>query len=162
MIKFLQYTRPEHILFDMKATAKEEALQEMFDALIGTGDIDPEKAERILGRILKREELGSTGVGTGFAYPHIKSREIEKPYLVIGRSKKGIDWDALDGEPVNFAALALVPLTEEDRAASLFSIEMLMSVKRVRYGQAMQYLLKSQTQEEFWELLEEIDEDIFF
>ena len=161
MTNFLQYTRPGHVLFDMKTTTKEEALQEMLDALVGTGDVAPQIAEGILKNILKREDLASTGIGRRFAFPYIQSREIEKVFLLIGRSANGIDWDALDGELVNFTVLVITPLDQGDRTNENLSLNILHAIKKVRDDHVMRVFLVCQTPEKFWELLEELDENLF-
>jgi nitrogen PTS system EIIA component len=68
-------------------------------------------SERILAELLKREQLGSTGMGGGVAIPHARLREIEKPFGMLVRLKKPIDFDAVDGQPVDTVFLLLLPET---------------------------------------------------
>ena len=66
-------------------------------------------ADLILSELLKREELGSTGMGGGVAIPHARFHEINKPYGMLVRLKKPIDFDAVDGKPVDTVFLLLLP-----------------------------------------------------
>lgn len=68
-------------------------------------------ASRISSEILKREELGSTGVGAGIAIPHARIANVEKPFGVLARLRKPIDFNAIDAEPVDIVFLLLLPAT---------------------------------------------------
>ena len=65
--------------------------------------------EHILAELSKREELGSTGVGDGVAIPHARFSEIEKTFGMFFRLRKSIDFDALDGKPIDLVFLLLLP-----------------------------------------------------
>jgi PTS system nitrogen regulatory IIA component len=65
--------------------------------------------ERIAAELLKREELGSTGVGGGVAIPHARFAEARAPFGMLVRLKKAIDYDAVDGKPVDIVFLLLLP-----------------------------------------------------
>ena len=66
-------------------------------------------ADRILSELCKREDLGSTGVGGGVAIPHARFHQLAKPFGVLLRLKKAIDFDAVDGKPVDTIVLLLLP-----------------------------------------------------
>jgi nitrogen PTS system EIIA component len=66
--------------------------------------------EQIAMEILKRESLGSTGMGEGVAIPHARLREIEKPFGLLARLRHPIDFDAIDGKPVDLVFLLLLPV----------------------------------------------------
>ncbi len=66
-------------------------------------------ADRILSELCKREDLGSTGVGGGVAIPHARFHQLAKPFGVLLRLKKAIDFDAVDGKPVDTIILLLLP-----------------------------------------------------
>ncbi|MGO9701194.1 MAG: PTS sugar transporter subunit IIA [Xanthobacteraceae bacterium] len=72
-------------------------------------DIPP---DRILSELSKREELGSTGVGGGVALPHARFHQIDKPFGILLRLRKPIDFDAVDGKPVDTICLLLLPETQ--------------------------------------------------
>lgn len=63
----------------------------------------------IAGKILKREELGSTGVGGGIAIPHARIHGVKRPFGLLDRMRKPIEFDAIDGEPVDIVFLLLLP-----------------------------------------------------
>ncbi len=65
--------------------------------------------EEVFGRLLERERLGSTGLGLGIALPHARLRRTDQPYGALVRLAKGIDFDAIDGQPVDLAFALVVP-----------------------------------------------------
>jgi PTS system nitrogen regulatory IIA component len=67
--------------------------------------------------LLKREELGSTGVGNGVAIPHVRLEQVKKPFAIMARLKHPIDFDAIDGQPVDLVCLLL--LSKENEQAQL-------------------------------------------
>ena len=65
--------------------------------------------ERLLAELVKREELGSTGMGGGVAIPHARFHQVTKPFGMLIRLRKPLDFDAVDGEPVDLVFLLLLP-----------------------------------------------------
>jgi len=95
----------DKIILDMKATNKDEALKELLEK----AQLPEDKEAVVLDALKKRESIGSTGIGKGIAIPHTRSIVLDKVYLVVGRSKKGINFDALDGKPVHLFFLLCAP-----------------------------------------------------
>jgi len=93
---------------DAVAGDKQQLLQELARQAGGKLDVQP---DRILSELLKREELGSTGMGGGVAIPHARFPQVEKPFGMLARLKRPIDFDAVDGNPVDLVFLLLVPET---------------------------------------------------
>lgn len=92
---------------NMLAKTKTEALEELVDALIKGGlKLDSAKVIEVLQQ---REKLGSTGIGDGLAIPHGKISSLDEIVVSFGRSKKGVDFDSLDGKPVHIFFLLLAP-----------------------------------------------------
>jgi nitrogen PTS system EIIA component len=92
---------------NMLAKTKAEALEELVNALIKGGlRIDCAKVIEVLQQ---REKLGSTGIGDGLAIPHGKISNLDEIVVAFGRSKKGVDFDSLDGKPVHIFFLLLAP-----------------------------------------------------
>jgi PTS system nitrogen regulatory IIA component len=87
----------DHIFLDLKPGDKKEVLQEFVSALKRRGLITDERV--ILGELLKRESLGSTGLEKGIAIPHALTDKIKKPLLALASIKKGMDFDAADKRP---------------------------------------------------------------
>ena len=71
----------------------------------------------VFNALLKREELGSTGVGNGVAIPHVRLEQVKKPFGIMARLKQPIDFDAIDGQPVDLVCLLL--LSKENEQAQL-------------------------------------------
>ena len=93
---------------DLQATTKDEVLKEMI-ALLGLD----EKSEAILYKMLKRREnLGSTGIGKGIAIPHCRSLVVNRLRVAFGRTKEGIDFRAIDEQPVHNVFLIVAPPLE--------------------------------------------------
>jgi len=74
-------------------------------------------ADVVFNALLKREELGSTGVGNGVALPHVRLEQVKKPFAIMVRLKDPIDFDAVDGQPVDLVCLLL--LSKENEGAQL-------------------------------------------
>jgi PTS system nitrogen regulatory IIA component len=70
-------------------------------------------ADIVAAEIEKRDELGSTGIGRGAAIPHARLREIKKPFALLARLKAPIEFDAVDGQPVDIVALLLLPASSQ-------------------------------------------------
>jgi PTS system nitrogen regulatory IIA component len=94
------------ILPDLKATSKKQAFRQLAESAAGlfAGD-----AQQILTALLDRERIGSTGIGGGVAIPHIKLPQAKKLYGVLARLDKPVDYDALDGRPVDLVFLLVAP-----------------------------------------------------
>ncbi len=99
----------DRILLDMKATEHWPAIEELVDFLSERGDIPRECKKGILKALEEREKQISTGIGSGVAIPHTFSDTMEEVVAVFGRSKSGIDFEALDNAPVHFIILFIVP-----------------------------------------------------
>jgi mannitol/fructose-specific phosphotransferase system IIA component (Ntr-type) len=100
-----QLLKPERVVLDLKARTKEDVLKELVDVL----DLPEDKKEILLVTLKKREAIGSTGMGKGIAIPHTRSLVVEDVHLVIGRSREGVEFDAIDGKPVHLFFLLVAP-----------------------------------------------------
>jgi len=95
------------VLLQFEAGNKKEALRKLAEKFHATHPkVDP---KLLLSSLMKREALGSTGLGNGIAIPHTNSEEISKPQGLLAVSKEGIDFHALDGEPVHVLFLMVYP-----------------------------------------------------
>lgn len=99
----------ECIKLGLESTDKKGHIKEMVQVLVGTGKISSKKVEKIITKLMERENLGSTGIGHGIAIPHVKTEYISETTGVLGISSKGVDFDSLDGEPVYISFLLLTP-----------------------------------------------------
>jgi fructose-specific phosphotransferase system IIA component len=100
---------PQNILPDLQATDRWQAIDELINNLVSTGKIKPENRDSIASVVKKRETSMSTGIGFGIGIPHASTDLINEVVGAFGRSKKGVDFEALDNQPVNLVMLFLVP-----------------------------------------------------
>lgn len=102
-MKISDYLKPEYCIMDLKAKHKDESIRELAQCIQHSGKIID--AEKFVGDILEREQLGSTGIGNNIAIPHSRTDAVNEFVISFGYSKKGIEFKALDGNPVNFIFL---------------------------------------------------------
>jgi mannitol/fructose-specific phosphotransferase system IIA component (Ntr-type) len=100
---------PAQIIPELRATNRWEAIDELIDNLVTTGKIKAEHREAITAVVRKRETSMSTGIGFGIGIPHASTDLIYEVIGALGRSKTGVNFDALDNQPVNLVMLFLVP-----------------------------------------------------
>lgn len=100
---------PNNILPDMQAGDRWQAIDELIANLVATGKIKPEHREAVTAVVKKRENSMSTGIGFGIGIPHASTDLITEVVGALGRSKSGIDFDALDNQTVKIVMLFLVP-----------------------------------------------------
>jgi mannitol/fructose-specific phosphotransferase system IIA component (Ntr-type) len=99
----------DQILTDLNAANRWEAIDELIDNLVQTGKIKSEHRGAISAVVKKRESSMSTGIGFGIGVPHASTDLIYEVVGALGRSKGGLNFDALDNQPVNLVMLFLVP-----------------------------------------------------
>jgi PTS system nitrogen regulatory IIA component len=108
---FLSLFRESHFITDLKGTEKESILEELLSPLKLNHLLN--HPELLLETLKKRETLGSTGIGKQIAIPHCRTLTVSELLIVIGYSKGGIDWQAIDGKPVNLLFLIIAPPQEK-------------------------------------------------
>jgi len=94
---------------NIKAQSKEDVIRELVQLLVASGAIKDRDVSRLVQILLKRESLGSTGIGQGVAIPHGKSDCVDGLVGAFGVSQAGVNFDALDGEPVTLFFLLVAP-----------------------------------------------------
>lgn len=97
------------IIPELKAGNRWEAIEELVDLLIATNKIQAKDREAIIAAVKKRENAMSTGIGFGIGIPHASTDLLHEVVGAMGRSTKGVDFDALDNHPVHLVMLFLVP-----------------------------------------------------
>ena len=108
-MKLSDFVVCEAIIVDLKASGKEEAIREIVQSLRDAGQVAEADAEGVIRAILGREELGSTGIGQGVAVPHTRHPSAQKLVGTVALSRRGVDFAALDGEPVDILFLLISP-----------------------------------------------------
>ncbi|MBU2262560.1 MAG: PTS sugar transporter subunit IIA [Proteobacteria bacterium] len=106
-MKITEILKKEFILEELKATSKREVLVELAGAFAkGKLEFD---SDAMLHVLLEREKLGSTGIGDGIAIPHGKLAGLEEMVVAFGRSREGVDFEAMDGKPAHLFFLLMAP-----------------------------------------------------
>jgi len=105
----MDFLSKKAILIDIKSTNKEEVVKEMVDLLIEAGDVEKRNRNKLIDALMSREALGSTAIGQGIAIPHAKCDCVDKLVAAFGLSKKGVDFDSLDGELAYIFFLLVAP-----------------------------------------------------
>ena len=108
-MEFADILTKDQVLTDLQATNRWEAIDELIENLVTSGKIKAEHREPITAVVKKRENSMSTGIGFGVGIPHASTDLIQDVVGALGRSNKGINFDALDNQPVTIVMLFLVP-----------------------------------------------------
>lgn len=120
---------------DVKSQQKEEIIRELVGLLVKAGSIREKDVSKLVQILMKRESLGSTGIGQGVAIPHGKSDCVSKLVAAFGVARSGVNFDSLDSEPVHLFFLLVAP---EDSAGphlkALARISRLLKDKHFRDG----------------------------
>jgi fructose-specific phosphotransferase system IIA component len=99
----------EQIIPDLRATNRWEAIDELIGNLVATGKIQASDRDAVTAAVKKRETSMSTGIGFGIGIPHASTDLIYEVVGALGRSTKGVNFEALDNQPVKLVMLFLVP-----------------------------------------------------
>ena len=142
------------IITDLRATNRWEAIDELINNLVATGKITPEHQEAIAAVVKKRESSMSTGIGFGIGIPHASTDLITEVVGALGRSKQGVNFDALDNQPVNLVMLFLVPQGQFQKhlhtlaniAKLLHKAEFRLALEQAPNADAMLQIVRSQGQ----------------
>jgi mannitol/fructose-specific phosphotransferase system IIA component (Ntr-type) len=143
----------EAIIPELAATTKEAVIREMVEALRTAGQFRNSDTEDIVRFIIRRELLGSTGIGRGVAIPHTKHACVDRLVGTIAISSRGVNFDSLDGEPVHVFVLLISP---QDRPGD--HLRALENVSRcLRDDNFVRALRQAPNREALWALLERLD-----
>lgn len=154
-MKLTDFVVPDAILPDISVQTKEEAIRTMVAALKTCGSISNEDEEGIVAAILKREELGSTGIGHGVAVPHTKHPSVDHLIATVALAKEGVDFASLDGEDVYILFLLVSPPDRPgDHLRGLENIS-----RHLRSQNFCNFLRQAKSKKEVMELLQEADEN---
>jgi len=156
-MKFADFVSREAILAELGATDKEGTIREMVQGLLDAGKIEADEFESIVKAILKREELGSTGIGRGVAVPHTKHPSVDRLVGTVAVSREGVDFASLDGEIVQlFFLLISPPHRPGDHLRALENIS-----RQLRNDTFCKFLKQSKNAEDIQQLLDEADNNQF-
>jgi PTS system fructose-specific IIA component/PTS system nitrogen regulatory IIA component len=152
-MKFSDFVSADAIRSRVTAHTKEGVIREMAQALVDAGSIAANDLESIVKAIMKREDLGSTGIGRGVAVPHTKHPSVSRLVGTVAVSHDGVDFESLDGEPVQlFFLLVSPPDRPGDHLRALENIS-----RQLRDDTFCQQLKSAKGAVEIQHLLEESD-----
>jgi nitrogen PTS system EIIA component len=141
------------VLPDLEASTKEGVVREMVESLHAAGALRSSELDDIIGAILERERISSTGIGRGIAIPHAKHGGVDRLIGTVAVSKKGIAFDSLDKQPVHVCVLLISP---RDRARD--HLRALENVARCLRDDGFVRLLREvPTREALVQLLDRLD-----
>ena len=141
---------PEQIIPELQAANRWEAIDELINNLVTTHKIKAEHRDAVSAVVKKRESSMSTGIGFGIGIPHASTDLIYEVVGALGRSKKGINFDALDNQPVNLVMLFLVPQGQFQKhlhtlaniAKLLHKVEFRQALEQAPSAEAMLKIIK--------------------
>ena len=152
-LKLTDVVAPQAIVAELQATDRDDVIAELIDALVQAGAASAEHRDELVASVLERERKGSTGFGRGVAVPHVKHSGVKKMTAAIGRSSGGIEFSALDRQPVYSVVLLLSPDTSpEDHLKAMEVIFKSLGNETFR-----RFLRQAGSREEIVELLHEAD-----
>jgi nitrogen PTS system EIIA component len=153
-MKLSEFIVPEAIVPALASTERDGVLRELVAALADAGALPQAAIDEVLSAIIKREQNGSTGFGKGVAVPHVKHPQVKKMAGTIGRSEAGIDFAALDHQPVYTVVLLLSPDNQPQQHLQAMNI----IFGNLQKDMFRRFLRQSTTRQAIQELLEEADQ----
>jgi len=152
-MKLLEIVVKDAIVPNLNSTVRDDAVTELIDALVSANALSQELRDEFIKSIVKREKRGSTGFGHGVAVPHVKHSAIQDMAVAIGISQQGVEFNALDRQPVYCIFLLLSPEDRpEDHLDAMEAIFGNLSQETFR-----RFLRQSRSVEDVITLLEETD-----
>jgi len=146
----------KQIIDRLQSNIKNKAIKEIIETLTVQGVLPKEYAQSVYRAVLKREKVGSTGVGKGIAIPHAKIKTLGKTVAALARSKEGLEFNSVDGEKVFLLFFILSPPKDEAQ-----HLEVLRWVSDVaRDADYRRFLREAKSREEMLSILKEADSAI--
>ena len=157
-MKFSDFVCFKAIVPELKAKDRDGAITELVTALVKAGKIKSSNSTEITKAVIKREKEASTGIGKGVAVPHVKHLSVKEAVAAVGRSSRGIDFSALDKQPVYSVLLLISPVGNPEK--HLQAMENIF--KHLQQEKFRKFLRQSQTAAQVEDLLREVDENPSF
>jgi len=152
----MDFVRPDAVIADLKAETARDAIDEMVGALVKTKVIPSADRRKVVDAVVRREKKGTTGFGNGVAIPHAKQDGVNGIVGAVGRSAAGIDFAALDRQPVHL--FFLLVSSSEKPEEHLKAMEHIF--RCIKNDNLRRFLCQATTREELLELLREADEEL--
>ncbi len=148
-INLIDYISENRIIF-LESDTKEGVIRELVKVSEEDGKV--EDANTIVDKLLKREEIVSTGIGFGVAIPHVKVEEISEFFITIGIHKRGIDWGSLDNKPAYLIFMIAGPANQQDKYLRLLAKLTLI----IKNHERREKLINSTSKEEVFEVFKNL------
>ena len=153
-MKLRDFIVSDAIVSDLTSTDRDSALRELVTALAKAGAITEDAVDPLVTALIKREQNGSTGFGKGVAVPHVKHAKVKQMAGTVGRSVGGIDFAALDHQPVYSIVLLLSPENQPQQHLQAMNIVF----SNLQKDMFRRFLRQSDTREAIEDLLNEADQ----
>jgi len=153
-MKFEDFVCFEATIPEFQASDRDGAIAELVSALNKAGKLGERNGKAITRAVIKRENEASTGMGKGVAVPHVKHKAVKDVVAAIGQSGAGIDFSALDKQPVYTVILLISPTSEPDK--HLQAMENIF--RNLQYEKFRRFLRQCRSAEQIEDLLREVDE----
>lgn len=151
-MKILDVLKKEATLSDLQATDKKGVIEELVAPVAKLADIDQKK---LISVLMEREQLGSTGIGGGIGIPHGKLSGLDSLLLSFGLSRKGVDFESMDGQPTHIFFLLITP----ENSTGLH-LKLLAQISRILKNDPFkERLLNAVDSEDIINIIREDDED---
>jgi len=150
-MKITDMMKPGYVLEELQAKTKRDVLAELSSVFLRDLKVD---AEEMVSILLEREKLGSTGIGDGIAIPHGKMSALQDLVVAFGRSRKGIDFNAMDGKPVHLFFLLMAP----ENSAGLHLKALAKISRMLKDGAFRKRLLEADSREKLLQAIAEKDD----
>ena len=152
-MKLKDFIVPDAVVANLESTDRDAVLRELVTSLAKAGAMPEEAVDEVVAALIKREQNGSTGFGKGVAVPHVKHPAVTKMSGTIGRSAAGLDFAALDHQPVYSVFLLLSPDNQPQQHLQAMNIVF----SNLQKDMFRRFLRQSETREAIVELLDEAD-----
>ena len=154
---FWKQFKPKSCSVHLKAETKDEALKEIVENLVTGGALSSDHTDAAHSALIDRERLGSTGVGMNVAIPHIKLAGIDKVACSLSVHPDGLEWAAVDGEPVNLVFTVLRPDKASETHDPQRHLDMMHWISRLsRHSDFRSFATRVKTKTELIDLLKEM------
>ena len=151
-MKILDVLRKETILTDLKSKDKKGVIEELVASI---SQVTGKNSNELVQVLLERERLGSTGIGGGIGIPHGKLANLESLIMGFGLSRKGVEFESMDGRPTHLFFLIITP----ENSTGLH-LKLLARISRILKNDSFKKkLMKASGSDDVYSIIEEVDED---
>ena len=153
-MELTDFIKKSTIIKELKSIDKKSAITEIIETIKNVYKSEKIKVNEIVDLLVKREKIGSTGIGNNIAVPHVKIEGIKSVIGSFGRSSVGINFNAIDGEPVYLIFLILAPI--DDLESNLQALRRIAQV--AKQPNFCKFLKEAKDVSEIFGIFKELDE----